>query len=116
GGRQGRGLYRWAALNPNDPSPGRLEGGFGGKAVGWVEVSSGAIPAEFGKGSAATLAVKTETGGDKLRYFGTNFVPGIGFRKDITLQDWQPRVGLSGPIRKGRAWFSDSADVQYLTR
>ena len=28
--------------------------------------------------------------------------------------DWTPRGGLSGPLRKGRAWFSDSITAQYV--
>jgi hypothetical protein len=42
-----------------------------------------------------------------------NFVPGVASHKGLVLQDWTPRFGLSGPIAKGRAWFSDSADAQY---
>src|SRR5437867_3364876 len=62
------------------------------------------------------MAVKTVEGDDKLRYSGTNFIPGAGVRKGLAIQDWTPRFGLSGPLRKGRAWFSDSADVQYIKR
>jgi hypothetical protein len=28
--------------------------------------------------------------------------------------DWAPRLTFAGPIRKGRAWFSDSLDTQYV--
>ena len=100
-------------FNLNDPLTGRLESRLSVDSVQSLEVSSGAIPAEFGKGSAATMAVKTDTGDDKLRYSGTNFVPGVASHKGLVLQDWTPRFGLSGPIEKGRAWFSDSADAQY---
>ena len=64
----------------------------------------------------ADLAVPFVEGDDKLRYSGTNFIPGAGVRKGLAIQDWTPRFGLSGPLRKGRAWFSDSADVQYIKR
>jgi hypothetical protein len=114
GGTQEQVLYTLDGFNLNDPLTGRLESRLSVEAVQLLEVSSGAIPAEFGKGSAATLAVKTASGDDKLRYSGTNFIPGVGVRKGVAIQDWTPRLGLSGPIRKGRAWFSDSADVQYI--
>ena len=113
GGGQEQVLYTLDGFNLNDPLTGRLESRLSVEAVRSLEVSSGAIPAEFGKGSAATMAVKTGTGDDKLRYSGTNFVPGVASHKGLVLQDWTPRFGLSGPIEKGRAWFSDSADAQY---
>ena len=34
-------------------------------------------------------------------------------RKDLYIGGWTPRATISGPIRKRRAWFSDSIDVQY---
>jgi hypothetical protein len=116
GGTQEQVLYTLDGFNLNDPLTGRLESRLSVDSVQSLEVSSGAIPAEFGKGSAATLAVKTATGDDKTRYTGTNFIPGVGVRKGVAIQDWTPRFGLSGPIRKGRAWFSDSADVQLIRR
>ena len=69
--------------------------------------------AEYGKGSAAAVAVKTIMGADKMRYSATNFVPGIENHKGLQIGNWTPRLGVSGPIKRGRAWFSDSIDAQY---
>jgi Carboxypeptidase regulatory-like domain len=114
GGTQAQVLYTLDGFNISDPLTGRLETRLSVESVHTMEFSSGALPAEFGKGAVGLLAVKTETGDDKLRYSGTNFVPGITFHKGLVLQDWAPRFNISGPIRKGRAWLADSASVQYV--
>ena len=43
----------------------------------------------------------------------TNFVPGIDTNRGIRVGRWTPRAGFSGPLKKGRAWFSDSIYGDY---
>lgn len=105
--------YTLNGFNLNDPLTGRFDSRLSVESIENVEISSGNLPAEFGKGTGGTLAVRTQTGGDRFRYVATNFVPGIENRKGWTLGDWTPRVGVSGPIRRGRTWFSNSTDVAY---
>ena len=64
---------------------------------------------EFSKGSAGVVAIRTKMGDDTA----TNVIPGVDFRSGIHLGTWAPRVGLFGPIVKGRAWFSKSAEAEY---
>ena len=106
-------LYTLDGFTVNDPLTGKLESRVSVEAVQSVEIMSGNLPAEYGKGSAGTMAVTTVSGADRMRYSGTNFIPGFENRKGLTLGDWTPRFGVSGPIRKGRAWFSDSLALQY---
>src|SRR5260370_21524507 len=98
GGGQEQVLYTLDGFNLNDPLTGRLESRLSVEAVRSLEVSSGAIPAEFGKGSAATMAVKTDTGDAQLRYSRTNVVPGVASHNRLVPQAWPPRFGLSRPI------------------
>ncbi|MBI1789535.1 MAG: TonB-dependent receptor, partial [Acidobacteria bacterium] len=114
GGAEEQVLYTLDGFNLTDPLTGRFESRLSVEAVRTVEISSGRFPAEFGKGSSGTMSIRSRTGDDKLRYSATNFIPGIGFHKGFGLQDWVPRFNLSGPIRKGRAWFSDGLDTQYI--
>src|SRR5437016_9890889 len=86
------------------------------EAVRSLQVSSGGLPAQFGKGSSGAVAVKTQSGDDKFRYSATSFLPGVGDRKGMFLQDWTPRFNFSGPLRKARAWFFESLDAQYFQR
>jgi len=114
GGAENQVLYTLDDFNITDPLTGRFESRLSVEAVRSLQVSSGGLPAEFGKGSAGAVAVKTPTGDDKFRYSATGFVPGVGDHKGIFLQDWTPRANFSGPFIKGRAWFSESLDAQYF--
>src|SRR5260370_94997 len=71
------------------------------------------LAAEFGEGSAGVVAVETKQGDDRIRYSATNFIPGIRNDKGWRLGSWTPRFGVTGPIYKGRAWFSETFTGQY---
>lgn len=107
-------LFTLNGFNLNDPLTGRFDSRMSVDSVQSMEVSSGTLAAEFGKGSGGTVAIRSQSGDDRLRYSATNFVPGFENRKGWTIGDWTPRFGISGPIRRGRAWFSNSSDVQYV--
>jgi outer membrane receptor protein involved in Fe transport len=114
GGAEDQVMYTLNGFNLTDPLTGRFESRLSVESVQSVEITSGNLAAEFGKGSAGTMAVQTRTGDDKLRYSATNFVPGFENRKGFYIGGWTPRLNLSGPIRRGRAWFSNSFDTQYI--
>jgi hypothetical protein len=112
GGTEEQTLYTLDGFQINDPLTGRLESRLSVESVRAVEVTP-LNPAEFGKGVAGTLAIKTSAGDDKLRYSGTNFLPGVEDHKGLVISGWTPRFNVSGPIVKGRAWFSEGFDIQY---
>jgi len=45
-----------------------------------------------------------------------NFVPGVNLQRGIRLGNWYPRFTLSGPLKKGRAWFSDALTLEHNVR
>jgi hypothetical protein len=106
-------LYTLDGFTINDPLSGRLESRLSVEAVRAFELRSGSLPAEYGKGASGVFSIRSEPGADVRRFTATNFVPGIENQKGLIIGAWTPRFGLSGPIRKGRAWISDSVDVQY---
>ena len=106
-------LYTLDGFNISDPLTGSFNTRLSVDSVRSVKYSSGRFSPEFGKGSAGALAIQTDPGDDQLRYSGTNFVPGIDTKKGPHIGTWSPRFGLSGPIRKGKAWFSDTIDGEY---
>lgn len=114
GGNENQALYTLDGFNITDPLTGRFETRLSVEAVQSVDIASGRLSAEYGKGSAGVLAIHTKTGDDRFRYSATNFIPGVEYRKELMLGNWTPRVNLSGPIRRGRAWFSNNADTQYV--
>ncbi len=113
GAQEEQALYTLNGFNVTDPLTGRFDSRVSVEAVQTVDVTGGFLPAEYGKGSAGVLAVHTRSGDDTFRVSATNFFPGIEYRKGLIIGNWTPRFNFSGPIKKGRAWFSDSFDTQY---
>jgi hypothetical protein len=96
-----------------DPITGRLRTRLSVEAVRSIDYISTRLSSEYGKGSAGVVSIRTDSGSDQFRYTATNFVPGVDFRRGMHIGDWSPRFGLSGPIWRGRAWFSDSFDAGF---
>ncbi|MBI3208003.1 MAG: TonB-dependent receptor [Candidatus Solibacter usitatus] len=101
-------------FNLNDPLTGRFSSRLSVESVENVELTSGNPAAEIGKGAGGLLAIQTHTGDDKIRYSATNFFPGVENRKGWIIGNWTPRFEVSGPLRRGRTWFSNSSDIQYV--
>ena len=116
GGAESQALYTLNGFNVGDPLTGTFETRIGVEAVQSLQVSSSRYSAEYGKGSAGVLAINTTTGDDKFRYTATNFLPGVETHKGIFIGNWTPRFGVSGPIRRGRIWFSDTLSIVYDKR
>jgi Carboxypeptidase regulatory-like domain len=113
GGSQEQALYLLDGFNVGDPLTGRFESRLGIEAVQSMSIETGSFPAEYGKAAAAVLSLDTKTGDDRIRYSATNFVPGIANQKGWRLSNWSPRFNVSGPVRRGRIWFSDNFTGQY---
>jgi carboxypeptidase family protein/TonB-dependent receptor-like protein len=73
-----------------------------------LEVLSTRYSARFGKGSGGPVDVAVQDGDDHFRFNATDFVPTVQNVKGIEFNNWTPRVYLSGPIVKGKAWFDVS--------
>lgn len=78
-----------------------------------MDLTSGLPSAEYGKGTAGVLSINIQNGSDAFHYTATDFVPGVNIQQGLHLGNWYPRFGVSGPIVKGRAWFSDTFDSEY---
>ena len=106
-------MYSLNGFNVGNPVTGRLTTRLPVEAVRSLDYSSGRYSPEFGKGSAGTLAIQTTSGDDRFRYSLTNFIPGIETQTGFHIGTWSPRFAISGPIRRGRAWFSETIDAEY---
>ncbi|HWB84921.1 MAG TPA: TonB-dependent receptor [Bryobacteraceae bacterium] len=106
-------LYTLDGFNITDPLTGHFDTRLSLDSVRAIDYSTGRYSPEYGKGSAGAVAIQTGMGTDTLRYSATNFVPGVDTQSGAHIGTWAPRVGLSGPILKHRAWFSDTADSEY---
>ena len=106
-------LFLLDGFNIGDPLTGRYNPRISVDAVRSINVMSGPISAEFGKGSAGAIEIVTNTGDDRRRYSAATFVPVINNQKGWRVLDWTPRVTVSGPIKAGRAWFTNNASGDF---
>jgi hypothetical protein len=106
-------LYLLNGFNITNPISGEFQTVLAVEGIRSVDLSSGRSSPEFGKGSAGVLAVNTENGTDRFHYTTTDFIPGLNIQQGLRVGNWYPRLGISGPIVPGRAWFSDTFDSQY---
>jgi hypothetical protein len=100
-------------FNITDPVNGLFNMRVSVDALRSVNVQSSRYPVEYGKGSGGILSLTTGMGDDRFRYSGTDFLPSLGTRKGLHVNTWTPRGAVSGPIRKGKAWFVDALDGEY---
>jgi hypothetical protein len=114
GGAENQVEYTLDGFNIGDPVTGGFSTRISVDAVRSVDYAAGYVSPEGGKGSAGQVSIHTKMGDDRFRYTGTNPIPGFDFRKGMRMGSWSPRLGASGPIKKGRVWFSDNLDLQYL--
>ena len=113
GAQENQILYTLNGFNIGDPLTGRFDTRLAVEGIRSLDFSSGRYSPEFGKGSAGVLAIHTDTGTDEFHYTATNFVPGLDTHHGAHLGHWTPRLGLSGPIWRGRAWFADNFNADY---
>src|SRR5438270_8409807 len=52
-------------------------------------------------------------GDDRWRFGATNFIPSVSSEDNLHINKWTPRLKVSGPIAKGRAWFHNAFDSFY---
>ncbi|MBZ5515291.1 MAG: carboxypeptidase regulatory-like domain-containing protein [Acidobacteriia bacterium] len=96
-----------------DPASGLFTLRVSPDAVRSLEIEGSRVPAEYGKASGGALSVNTGMGDDRFRYSATDLLPSLQSRRGINIKTWVPRGTISGPLRKGRAWFTDALEGEY---
>ena len=113
GARSGETQYLLDGFEIGDPVSGALTSRFNIYATRAAEVQTGRIDASYPHSGANILSLVTPDGDDRWRFGTTNPGPGINIQEGVHLGDWYPRFTFSGPIERGRLWFSDSISVQH---
>ncbi len=113
GGAEYQTEYTLNGFDISDPIDGRYSTRLAVEGMRSLNLVSSRESPQYGRGSAGTLNIQTENGTDEYHVTGTNFIPGIDSRSGVRLGHWTPRAGVSGPLKKGRAWFSDSFNGEY---
>jgi Carboxypeptidase regulatory-like domain/TonB-dependent Receptor Plug Domain/TonB dependent receptor len=104
-------FYALDGFNISHPASGLLDLRVSPDALRKIEIQSSRYSAEYGKASGGVLNLTTGMGDDRFRVAATDFAPSAQFTRGINLDSWTPRVAVSGPFRKGRAWFYSAADA-----
>ncbi len=97
----------------NDPATNTYNTRINVDSVRQASVQSGRYGAEYAHAGTGVLALDTAVGDDRFRAGVTNFIPGVSAQQGLHFGNWYPRVTFSGPIKRGRAWFSDAATVEH---
>ncbi len=105
--------YTLDGFDISDPATGTLSARLNVDAVRSVKVESGRFGAQHPSAGAGVLSLRTLTGGNRLRFGTSNFLPGVSLKQGLQLGNWYPRFTLSGPFRKNRAWFADALSFQH---
>jgi len=113
GARSGETQYLLDGFEIGDPVSGALTSRFNVDATRAAEVQTGRIGAAYAHSGASLLSLETPDGDDRWRFGTTNPAPGINIQEGAHLGNWYPRFTFSGPIERGRFWFSDSISIQH---
>jgi len=113
GGAEYQTQYTLDGFDISDPINGRYMIRLAVEGIRSLDLAASRESPQNGRGSAGTLAINTENGTDEYHFAATNFIPGPDLHGGLRLGDWTPRAVFSGPIVKGRAWFSDNFDGEF---
>ncbi len=116
GARQGQTEILLDGFEVNDPGTGSFNSSVTVDAVREVSVETGGFGAQFAHAGGGIVSIDTQTGDDKLRFGITNFLPDLSIQHGTHFGNWYPRVLFSGPLKKGRMWFSEALTVQHTFR
>ncbi|MGC2636985.1 MAG: carboxypeptidase regulatory-like domain-containing protein [Acidobacteriaceae bacterium] len=95
------------------PVYGTLDMRVSADAVRSLDVESTRYPVEYGRATGGVIAFSTGMGDNKFRYDATNFIPSFRNQNGIRFDTMEPRLTVSGPLVRNRAWFFDAIEMQY---
>jgi hypothetical protein len=113
GARNTQAQYLLDGFEIGDPISGQLDARLSVDAVRTAQVQTGRFGAEYMHPGAAVLSFDTPEGDDRWRFATTDFIPGINIQDGVQFGNYYPRLSVSGPIERGKLWFSESISAQH---
>jgi hypothetical protein len=113
-GSEDQAQYSFEGFQLNDPLTGQFDARMSLESVQSVDVQASPAGADMGRGAAGTMMLHARTGGDEFKYSATNVFPGVDIGQGLRVSSWTPRGNISGPWHKGRAWFFNTAELQFV--
>ncbi len=105
--------YTLDGFNISNPVTGQLDTRINIDTVQTMELASGRFTADSGRGAGGVLDLTTKIGDDHWRFIGTNFIPSVATNGGFHIDKFTPRLDLSGPLKKKRAWINNGFDAFY---
>jgi hypothetical protein len=116
GSRPSQSILLVNGANVTDPVTGDFAVDLPLKAIEEVEVTEIPYSAEYGRVTAAVAEVKTRGGTDEWDFDTGDLFPSLNFRDGTIkgVRSFVPQIGVSGPIEKGKAWFSQGLGYRFV--
>jgi hypothetical protein len=116
GSRPSQSILLVNGANVTDPVTGDFAVELPLRAIEEVEVNEIPYSAEYGRVTAAVAEIKTRGGTDEWDVDTGDLLPKLNFRdgKIRGIRAFVPQVAVSGPLKKGRAWFSQGLAYRYV--
>lgn len=106
-------LQHLDGFNITHPVTGAIEMRMSPDSLRLIDIQQSRYSAQYGKGAGGVMQLESGMGDDHFRFSATNFVPGFEIDRGIHFETVTPRITLSGPIKKGRAWWFWGLDGEY---
>ncbi|MGE5359605.1 MAG: TonB-dependent receptor plug domain-containing protein, partial [Bacteroidales bacterium] len=115
GARPAQGALFVNGFNLTDPVSGQPALIIPLEAVDSMDVFTGGYSADLGRATAGVTSVHTRAGGDQFHSAVSSFVPRLHWDDGHVrgLQYWEPNLGLSGALVKGRAHFEQAFSYRF---
>lgn len=116
GARAPQGQMLVNGLSQNDPVMGEPDIMLPLEPIGSVQVFTNEYPSEFGRATGGLTVIHMRAGDDVFRVNFNSFTPRLQFSQHgiSGIEAWEPNLGLSGPLAKGRLWFYEGLDYRFV--
>ncbi len=116
GSRPSQSILLVNGANVTDPVTGDFAVELPLRAIEEVEVNEIPYSAEYGRVTAAVAEIKTRGGTDEWDVDTGDLLPKLNFRdgKIRGIRAFVPQIAVSGPIQKGKAWFSQGLAYRFV--
>lgn len=116
GSRPSQSILLVNGANVTDPVTGDFAVELPLRAIEAVEVNEIPYSAEYGRVTAAVAEIKTRGGTDEWDVDTGDVLPKLNFRdgKIRGIRAFVPQIGVSGPLKKGKAWFSQGLAYRFV--
>jgi hypothetical protein len=116
GARAPQGQMLVNGLSQNDPVMGEPDIMLPLEPIGSVQVFTNEYPSEFGRATGGLTLIHMRSGDDTFHVNFNSFDPRLQFSSHgiSGVEAWEPNLGVSGPILKGRVWFYQGLDYRFV--